>query len=88
MTLNVLQKTIESLLKYEKRKIDFIWHGGEPLILGLEFFKKIIVFQKRYNINKIEVINSVQTKIEAIKTKFSSYSGTENAIKIIMDCSK
>jgi uncharacterized protein len=73
MTLNVLQKTIESLLKYEKRKIDFIWHGGEPLILGLEFFKKIIVFQKRYNINKIEVINSVQTNATLLSKKFKDF---------------
>ncbi len=40
------------------------------------------------DINFLLINSDIKAKIGDIKTKFSSYSGTENAVKIIMDCSK
>lgn len=42
----------------EENNIVFIWHGGEPLLMGLPFFKKIIDLQKRLDKN---FTNAVQT---------------------------
>lgn len=39
-------------------------------------------------INFLLANSDVQSKIESVKTKFSSYSGTQNVVKIIMDYSK
>lgn len=54
----------------------------------VEEMKNLDINKISDNINFLLMNSDVQTKIEAIKSKFSSYSGTENAIKIIMDCSK
>jgi uncharacterized protein len=38
----------------------FTWHGGEPVMRGMEFFEKAIRFQEKYRSGKI-IQNSLQT---------------------------
>ena len=48
MTVETLKRVIKELLRYSKDRVDFVWHGGEPLILGIGFYNKIIEFQTKY----------------------------------------
>lgn len=40
--------------------VEFIWHGGEPLLLGQAFFMKAIYLQDQYR-HKRQTLNSIQT---------------------------
>lgn len=44
----------------EVPNVTFTWQGGEPTLMGLDFFKHIIVLQKKYAGNKT-ISNSLQT---------------------------
>lgn len=41
-------------------EVQFVWHGGEPLLLGLDFFRKAVAYQKKWADGK-KVFNSIQT---------------------------
>ena len=41
-------------------EVQFVWHGGEPLLAGLDFFRKAVEFQRKYAGDK-RVFNSIQT---------------------------
>ena len=41
--------------------INFSWHGGEPLILGLDYFRKIVAIQRKHQPRNQRVINGIQT---------------------------
>lgn len=40
--------------------VEFCWHGGEPLLLGVDFYKRAIKLQQKYAGGK-EIHNSLQT---------------------------
>lgn len=40
--------------------VQFTWHGGEPLLRGIDFYHKAMVLQKRYGRGR-EISNSIQT---------------------------
>lgn len=41
-------------------EIQFVWQGGEPTLLGIPYYRKIIDYQKKYANGK-KIINSIQT---------------------------
>ncbi|UCH37630.1 MAG: radical SAM protein, partial [Candidatus Bathyarchaeota archaeon] len=41
--------------------IRFSWHGGEPLLLGLNFFRTIVALQRQHLPPSRRIVNGVQT---------------------------
>ena len=54
----------------------------------VEELKNLNIDNVSDNINFLLENTDVQSKVESVKTKFSSYTGTKNAVKIIMDNTK
>jgi uncharacterized protein len=56
MPLETAKIALEKIIGYigGKRKINFIWHGGEPLMAGPEFFVKIVEFSEQFHDSNIE----------------------------------
>jgi len=62
MKENVLEKVIYECMAYSNGgACIFCWQGGEPLLAGINFFQKVIEFQKEYGRPGQIVSNSVQT---------------------------
>lgn len=40
--------------------VEFVWHGGEPTLLGLDFFRKVVELQRPFRGRK-EIRNALQT---------------------------
>jgi len=43
------------------RVINFSWHGGEPTVLGLDYFRKIVVLQRKHQPSNRRITNGIQT---------------------------
>lgn len=41
--------------------VRFSWHGGEPTLLGIDFFKRAVAFQKKYQPPGVLIQNGIQT---------------------------
>ncbi|MAD02875.1 MULTISPECIES: anaerobic sulfatase maturase [unclassified Pseudoalteromonas] len=41
-------------------EVEFAWHGGEPTLVGLNFFEKAVEFQRKYAGQKV-IKNTIQT---------------------------
>lgn len=42
-------------------EVTFAWQGGEPILMGVDFFKRAIHFQKKYHKPGMRIHNSIQT---------------------------
>lgn len=64
MTDAILEKIIFNFLSYKQNgKAIFIWHGGEPTLAGIDFYRNVISIQTEIS-NKLNVplpINRIQT---------------------------
>ena len=67
MSLEIVEKIFSATIPNYK-KINFIWHGGEPMAMGRKFYEEVINLQKKININNAKIENiSDDTFIQTIK---------------------
>lgn len=57
-TLEIL---IQKALEYATVHCSFGFQGGEPTLRGLDFFRRVVELQKKYNIHHTEIANAIQT---------------------------
>ena len=49
MSDELLEKFVKQYIQVQDVPvIQFVWQGGEPSLMGLDFYKKAIEFQKKY----------------------------------------
>lgn len=73
MSINLLASFIRQHAEIFSGNIGFIWHGGEPLLAGLDFFNKIISLQEEYIKNGRIIHNSIQTNGILITDKWATF---------------
>lgn len=62
MSDNLLENYIKQYIEAQKvSEVTFAWQGGEPTLMGLEFFEKAVNLQKKYQKPGTRLFNSVQT---------------------------
>ncbi|MBB2182083.1 radical SAM protein [Lachnospiraceae bacterium MD1] len=74
MTEETLKK-LYSITLPQYRQVNIIWHGGEPLVMGLDFFKNAISMQKEYPDCKVE--NRLQTNLTLMNQDYSEFFAKE-----------
>ncbi|MBQ1866319.1 MAG: anaerobic sulfatase maturase, partial [Bacteroidales bacterium] len=73
MTEDMLETVVREYINAnDVEEVSFNWHGGEPLILGLDFYRKALEFQKRYAGCK-KVLNTIQTNGTLITREWARF---------------
>jgi uncharacterized protein len=57
--------------------IQFSWHGGEPTVLGLDYFHKIVKVQRKYKPPKKRIVNGIQTNGTLLTEEWCSFLAKE-----------
>ena len=53
-------------------EVTFNWHGGEPLVLGLDFFRKAVVLEEKYADGKT-IHNTIQTNGVLLNAEWADF---------------
>lgn len=78
MDSKVLESYILNYIKEQQTpEIEFAWHGGEPLIRGLEFYENAVNIQKKYKGLK-KITNSIQTNGILLNEEWCSFFKENN----------
>jgi len=61
MSDEVLEKLVKDYLKLDFSEAGFAWQGGEPTLMGLDFYKKVVELQQKYALGGRQAGNALQT---------------------------
>lgn len=78
MSLETLETIVKKTLDSESQTVGFTFQGGEPTLVGLQFYKELIKFQNKYNKNKITINNSIQTNGTLINAEWAKFFSENN----------
>jgi uncharacterized protein len=87
MSENVLEKyIIQHLEAATEQIIVFSWHGGEPTLAGIGFFRKAVEIQKRHQPSGTTIINGIQTNGTLLNEEWCDFLAKEKfVVGISMD---
>ncbi|MHC5037475.1 MAG: anaerobic sulfatase maturase [Planctomycetota bacterium] len=75
MSDEVLEKIVKSYLASEQSTHIFGWQGGEPTLMGADFFRKVTDLQQKFGKRGAVVANGLQTNGLLIDDAFASHLG-------------
>ena len=58
--------------------IRFSWHGGEPTVLGLDYFRKIVVLQRKHQPADQRIANGMQTNGTLLNEEWCRFLAAED----------
>ena len=67
----LFQKSNEYLLKNKRENVSYLWHGGEPLLAGKEYYNQVIELQEKYcRKTKDRILHAMQTNLTCLDEGF------------------
>jgi len=73
MSEEVLEKLVKDYMRLRFALAGFAWQGGEPTLMGLDFYRKAVELQKKYGFAGQEVGNSLQTNAILLDEKWCRF---------------
>jgi uncharacterized protein len=82
-----LQNIKSSIDSLEIERADFIWHGGEPLLVPLDYYEELRFLQKQIFGSELKLTNSVQTNLTVLTDRHIAFleGGFFNNIGVSFD---
>jgi uncharacterized protein len=79
MTDRVLQTYIRQLIEaHRTQEINVAWQGGEPTLMGLEFFKRSIRYEKKFARPGNTFLNTIQTNGTLLNDEWAAFFKKNN----------
>jgi uncharacterized protein len=79
METSMLERYIRQYIEAQNgAEVIFSWQGGEPTMLGIEFFRDIVAIQKRYAQNDRRISNDLQTNGTLLNDEWCAFLKENN----------
>lgn len=72
MSAEILEIAVSKIMAFQNN-VFFSWHGGEPLLPGLEFYKNVVRIINKYKTPYHQIKNMVQTNATLITLEFAKF---------------
>lgn len=75
MSPDLLETLVQKALNYANSSCTFGFQGGEPTLAGLDFFQRLIEFERKYNTKELIIHNTIQTNGTLIADEWARFLG-------------
>lgn len=77
MSPELLEKIVRRVIRSAEGSAHFIFQGGEPTLIGLPFFERLVKLQREYNTSGLRISNAVQTNGLALSDAMIAFFARE-----------
>lgn len=78
MSLDTLENVIRKALIFADSECTLAYQGGEPTLVGLEFYRKSVELQQEYNRKNLKIHNAIQTNGFGLDAQWASFFHDNN----------
>lgn len=78
MTKETLEAIIRRSFHYADGSLNFVFQGGEPTLIGIDFYKALVEYERIYNTRGLTVTNAVQTNGYSLSDNLISFFAREH----------
>lgn len=78
MSDEVLEKLTKDYLQLGFPRVCFAWQGGEPMLMGLDFYKRAVELQEKYKSDGQWIDNGLQTNAVLIDDEWAQFLHDNN----------
>lgn len=75
MSEETLEVLVKRALEFAEVSCGFTFQGGEPTLAGLDFYRKLLEFQEKYNLKKVKIHNAIQTNGYKLGEEWARFLG-------------
>ena len=73
MTEETLEQVLRKILEAAEGECTIAYQGGEPTLIGLEFYQKSVELQCKYNKKNVKIYNALQTNGVGLNSKWAEF---------------
>ena len=73
MSDSTLECLVSDYLLTKQKVYSFAWQGGEPALMGIDFFKRVTELQEKHAQPGAQIVNSLQTNATLINDSLASH---------------
>jgi len=73
MNVDLLEVIVQKAFTEVEQEVTFAFQGGEPTLVGLDYFQRLIHYEKKYNQKKLKVNHALQTNGLLIDAKWANF---------------
>lgn len=89
MSPETLEAVVKRVLSFATGECTIAFQGGEPTLVGLDFYRQLVELQKKYNSKGLKILNAMQTNGIAIDHEWARFFAENNfLIGLSLDGSK
>ena len=71
LSLDTFEKLVRKAQIPGRKNIGYMWQGGEPMIMGLDFYRQALALQKQYAQPGMNISNTIQTNAVLIDDEWA-----------------
>lgn len=73
MSLDTAEAIVERALSFASDTCSFAFQGGEPTVVGLDFFKAFVDFEAKHSKQGVRVLNAIQTNGTLLNREWAEF---------------
>lgn len=78
MSYETLETLVREAIRYADGFLSFAFQGGEPTLIGIDFYKKALELQDKYNDKHLVIENTIQTNGYRIDEEWAKFLHDSN----------